>query len=305
MNEKQNYRILLYYKYTHINDPEALVEAHKELGTRLGLKGRVLIAHEGINGTVEGTIENTEIYKAELEKVPELMGIEYKESEGTGHAFPKLIVRLRPEIVSSHLGEENFNPADFTAQYITADELQQWFLEEREFYIVDMRNDYEHRVGYFENSILPEMRNFRDLKKILPSIEHLKGKTVVTVCTGGVRCEKASGFLLRNGFQDVYQLKDGIVAYMEKYPNQKYLGKLYVFDGRITMGFNVDDPNYRMVGKCQQCGNPSEEYVNCAYPECHQHIICCLGCSPDRIAYCSEECARLAPQYLASLSVSN
>lgn len=287
----ENYEILLYYKYTDLPDAAELTAAHKALCQELGLKGRVIIATEGINGTVEGTIENTAKYRAALTADPRLADINFKRSPGTGEAFPKLSVKLRDEIVSLHLGEADFSPTQVTGKYISAEELHNWIHSDKEFYIVDMRNDYEHAVGHFAGSILPPLTNFRDLPEALPKLAHLKDKTVVTVCTGGVRCEKASGYLVNNGFNDVYQLQDGIVTYMEKYPNEDFNGQLYVFDGRVTMGFNLDDPKRVIVGKCAKCDKPCEDYYNCANLNCHKHIIVCSDClSPGGLAFCSAEC---------------
>ncbi|MEI6477774.1 MAG: rhodanese-related sulfurtransferase [bacterium] len=291
-----DHQILLYYKYVRIDDPAALVQAQKELCQSLRLRGRILIGHEGLNGTVEGTLENTEAYIKETSADPRFVDIHWKKSEGTGEAFPKLSVKLRPEIVSGHLGEHDVNPVETTATHLSPDDLQSWFNEGREFHIVDMRNDYEHAVGHFEGSVLPPLSNFRNLPEVLPHVEHLREKTVVTVCTGGVRCEKASGYLLKNGFTDVYQLDGGIVSYMEKYPNSRFHGKLYVFDGRIVMGVGDDKaPEYVTVGRCHLCGTPSERYVNCANLNCHLHFISCRDCSPkNETAYCSENCAKVA-----------
>src|ERR1044072_350501 len=288
---KNAHEVLLYYCYTTIADPEACRQWQWDLCQQLDLKGRIIIAAEGINATVEGSVENISSYIAEMLKDPRFVDIDFKRSQGTGEAFPKLSVKARSEIVSAHLGEADINPAHFTAPYLTADELHAWLTEGKEFYIVDMRNDYEHKVGHFETSILPPLENFRDLPAALPQLEHLRDKTVLTVCTGGVRCEKASGFLLKHGFQDVYQLYGGIVSYMEKYPNQAFKGALYVFDGRITMGFNTDSPDYEMVGRCERCNQPSEHYVNCDNLSCHKHFICCTECiAKDGSAVCSQEC---------------
>jgi UPF0176 protein len=282
-----SYEILLYYKYVTIEDPEEFLAEHRQLCQELGLKGRIIIAYEGINGTVEGTVENTQKYIDTLTSDLRFADINFKRSPGTGEAFPKLSIKVRPEIVSLHLGEKDLNPNEVTGKYISAEELHDWMESGKEFFIVDMRNDYEHQVGHFEGSILPPLENFRDLPEVLPELEHLKDKTVVTVCTGGVRCEKASGFLVANEFKDVYQLKDGIVTYMEKYPNEHFKGQLYVFDNRITMGFNLDDPKREIVGKCAKCGAASEEYVNCANLNCHKHFIVCRNCrEADGSAYC-------------------
>lgn len=272
------YQILLYYKYVNIDDPEALRQSQMDLCQKLCLKGRILIAHEGINGTVEGEIDRVQEYISVMKSDERFADVDYKLSEGTGKAFPKLSIKVRNEIVSGHLGDMDINPQETTGKYIYAEELHDWIQNGKEFYIVDMRNDYEHKSGHFEGSILPPLKNFRDLPKVLPILEDLKDKTIVTVCTGGVRCEKASGFLVKNGFSDVYQLYGGIVTYMEKYPNEDFKGKLYVFDQRILMGFNTNDPKHEIIGKCEKCGKSSENYTNCANDECHAHMIVCEEC---------------------------
>jgi len=290
------HQILLYYAYTPVEHPVVLCERQRALCRSLGLTGRILIAEEGINGTVEGTVEATEAYIQACQEEPEFANVVFKRSEGTGDALPKLVVKLRKEIVSAHLEAQDVDPNKTTGKRLSAEDLHDWIRSEREFYIVDMRNDYEYAVGHFENSILPPIGNFRDLPSVLPALDHLRNKTVVTVCTGGVRCEKASGFLVQNGFADVYQLQDGIVTYMEKYPNEDFKGALYVFDGRVTMGFNRSLPGYEVVGRCELCGAPAEHFENCANNECHRHIICCEDCLPEdgSAPYCRQECADFA-----------
>jgi UPF0176 protein len=138
---------------------------------------------------------------------------------------------------------------------------------------------------------LPPIENFRDLPKVVEQISHLRDKTVLTVCTGGIRCEKASGFLLTQGFADVYQLDGGIVSYMEKYPNEDFKGKLYVFDGRVMMGFYTDDTKHEILGRCDSCGGKSENYVNCANSDCHRHFINCQNClNKNNEAFCPGGC---------------
>ncbi len=275
---KNNWQIILFYKYVLVEDPEAVAEGQREVCARLGLKGRCIIASEGINATFEGRGENITQYVKELRQDPRFHNIHFKYSAGTGNAFPKLSVKTRKEIVSLNLGTCDIDPNQITGTHLKPEELHEWIKNGREFYIVDMRNAYEHKVGHFENSILPPIENFRDLPKVVEQISHLKNKTVLTVCTGGVRCKKASGFLMTQGFTDVYQLDGGIVSYMEKYPNENFQGKLYVFDGRVTMAFYTDDTMHIIVGKCDSCGEQSENYVNCDNPVCHRHFINCQNC---------------------------
>lgn len=287
------YTVLLYYKYTKIDKPEDLLIQQKDLCGRLGLKGRIIISKEGINGTVEGTTNNTEEYIKEMSKDSRFSDIHFKKSSGTGNAFPKLSIKTRKEIVSAHLDEEDLDPNRVTGKYLSPEDLHRLYDNGEEFYVIDMRNDYEHKSGHFKNSILPNLENFRDLPKIIKDIENLKDKNVVTVCTGGVRCEKASGYLIKKGFKNVSQLQGGIVSYMEKFPNQYFKGKLYVFDQRVLMGFQTNAPEHEIVGKCGKCDTQSENYINCQYPQCHKHMICCQNCIEKDGVFCSEKCKNL------------
>jgi len=294
------YTIILFYKYTFIEHPKELRDAQFALCTRLGMKGRMIIATEGINGTFEGTDEHCREYMELMKADTRFADIHWKISKGTddGTAFPRLSIKVRKEIVSLHLGDEaDINPNEITGNHLKPEQLRKWYEEGKEFHIVDMRNDYELRVGKFEGTVFPDLNNFRDLKKNIKKIEDLKDKTVLTVCTGGVRCEKASGLLVREGFKDVYQLDGGIVSYMEKYPAKDFKGSLYVFDKRIVMNF--DDPDtHEIIGHCSKCDKPSEHYVNCANLMCHDHFICCEDClnndaeihPPYGEAYCNIWC---------------
>ncbi len=281
-----SYKILLYYKYTKVEDPEALAAWHRGVCEELGFKGRIIIAKEGINGTLEGTVENTEKYKEMLSE--KLAGIEFKESVGTGSAFPKMKIKVRPEIVSLHLGEDDVDPNQITGKHLSPEEMKKWYEENQDFVVLDMRNDYEFAVGRFKNSINPPIENFREVPEHLEKIAHLKDKKVVTVCTGGVRCEKASGYLLKKGFKDVYQLHGGMHKYMEKFPGEDFLGTLYTFDGRIVMDFGGAR---EIVGKCYFCGELSERYENCARSECNKRFIRCSTCADaEEKEWCSDVC---------------
>ncbi len=275
---ESDYLVILFYKYVHISDPLKVKVWQESICHTLGLTGRCIIAQEGINATFEGRRESIGKYIKKLEEDTRFSDIHFKLSEGTGSAFPRLSIKVRSEIVSLSLGICDIDPNRITGKRLSPEDLHEWIKNRKEFYIIDMRNAYEHKVGHFQGSILPPIQNFRDLPKILERIAHLKDKTVLTVCTGGVRCEKASGLLISEGFKDVYQLDGGIVIYMEKYPNEDFKGKLYVFDNRITMGFYTDDPKHEIVGKCDCCGASSENYVNCSNDSCHRHFIACNKC---------------------------
>lgn len=304
INSKQNnkFQVLLYYKYVEINDTEKLKQDQIDLCRKLDLKGRIIISKEGINGTLEGTTKNCGKYIQSLKRLVFFKDISFKKSIGTGTAFAKLSIKIRPELVA--LGLPKLDPNKVGGKYISADTLHDWFKNKKQFVIVDMRNDYEYMSGFFEGSAFSNTHNFFELPKVLGNLSSLKDKTIVTVCTGGVRCEKASGFLLMNGFSDVYQLKGGIQTYIEKYPNQYFKGKLYVFDNRLTIGFNTSHKDHQIVGKCMKCLKPCDSYVNCAYDFCHYHYICCEDCKDKQLnlAFCKSECRE---EYLQHQSNAN
>lgn len=280
------YTVLLFYKYVRVKNPEELKIIHRAYCEALNLKGRILIAEEGINGTLEGTDENIEKYIELTETDKRFRDINWKKSVGNGNAFRKLSVKVRPEIVTTGIPNKDFGPLKngphggaVTGKYLSAEKLKKWYEENKEFYIVDMRNDYEFEVGRFKNSVWPKgLGHFKDVPKAIKSIENLKDKTVVTVCTGGVRCETASGLLIKYGFKEVYQLENGIVTFMEKYPNTYFEGKLLVFDGRETIGFNTDSKDHKIVGKCRVCSETSENLVNYWKGKDDVYGIICLSC---------------------------
>jgi UPF0176 protein len=284
-----SHQVLLFYKYVSIEDPEALKSWVLARAKELGFTGRVIIAEEGMNGTLEGTLENTNIFAKELVEDSRFSDVQVKTSAGTGASFPKLSVKVRDEIVGTRFDKEKVDPRVRTAPHLAPEELRRWYENQKDFVVVDMRNDYEFRSGHFKDAVNPELENSRDLPAALKKLEPLKDKTVLTVCTGGVRCEKMSAYLLSEGFKDVYQLDNGIHGYMEKYPGQDFLGTLYTFDQRLTMDFGGER---EIIGTCHLCDIQTELYVNCANNACHYHFLACDGCQKEEGTYCSEQCAK-------------
>ncbi|MEX1014283.1 MAG: rhodanese-related sulfurtransferase [Candidatus Paceibacterota bacterium] len=276
-----NYTVILFYKYTDIENTKKLKKDQLKLAESLSLKGRMIIADEGINGTFEGTNENIEKYIEKMREIDQFSDIDFKTHPGPGNSFPKLSIKIRDEIVSSYLPKEEVDPRKETADKIDPDELHKWFEENKDFTVVDMRNSYEFISGHFEKSIDPGMESFRELPEKVKKIEELKEKPVVTVCTGGVRCEKASAFLKKKGFKNIYQLKGGIHRYIEKYPEGHFKGSLYVFDGRMTMSTAPKDKR-EIVGKCNFCSNPTENYADDDSVRPSRQILCCKECFKEK-----------------------
>lgn len=289
MNEK-SYRILLYYKYVPIDKPEIYAKEHLEACKALQLKGRILIADEGINGTVCGTPEQTNAYMRMMQQDPRFADMVFKIDDSDQPAFKKIFVRPRAELVTFRL-EEDVNPNELTGNYLSPKEFYE-HLQQDDVIILDGRNDYEYDIGHFRNAIRPDVEAFRDFPEwIRENMSEFKDKKIVTYCTGGIRCEKLSGFLLKEGFKDVSQLHGGIVTY-GKDPEVKgrlFDGKCYVFDERISVPINRTNED-KIVGKCHHCGKPEDRYVNCAYDLCHLQHICCPTCEQTYQLYCSSEC---------------
>lgn len=284
------HQVLLFYKYVTIEDPETVASRVRELATTYTLLGRAIIAQEGINATFEGTVENTEAFVREFLTDSRFADILVKRSRGTGDAFPKLSVKVRDEIVATKFDKELVDPRVKTAPRVTAGELRTWYETGKDFVVVDMRNDYEFRSGHFKDSVNPGLESSRDLPEALPKLEALKDKTVLTVCTGGIRCEKMSAYLLANGFNDVHQLENGIHGYMEEYPGKDFEGTLYTFDNRLTMDFGGERS---VIGACHHCQSPTETYVNCRNDACHLHFLVCANCTTAEGAFCSDDCTAL------------
>ena len=273
------YTIILFYKFIGIKNPEKLRKEQETLCESLNLKGRFIIAEEGINATLEGETADIKKYMRRLRTNRLFKDIVFKQSAGTGYGFTKLAVKVRPEVVT--LGAGKFNIKKDTAQAITPAELEKMYKKDEDFVVLDLRNEFEIDAGRFEKTVSPNLKNFRDLPDKLSTLKNLKNKKVITVCTGGIRCEKATCLLKCEGFTDLYQLKDGIHAYMQKYPNQHFKGSLFVFDNRMTTPI-VDVPNREIVGKCLYCDKPCEDFYNDDSTRPSTKVICCDKCIQPR-----------------------
>lgn len=270
------YKVILFYKFIDLDNPEAIRDEQRALCQRLNLKGRVLLGVEGINGTLEGTADDVAKYREAMAANPLFADMAIKESAGTGQAFGKLKVKVREEIVT--LGAGRFDVARETAPELTATELDELYKNDEDFVVLDLRNDYEVEAGYFDKTVNPKLRNFRDLPAKLKELAHLKDKKVVSVCTGGIRCEKATCLLKREGFNNIYQLKNGIHDYMVKYPGKNFKGTLFVFDDRMVTDVVPEIANKVVVGRCSYCGEPSENFYNDDSYTPSMKIIACEQC---------------------------
>lgn len=301
----QDYRVLLYYQYVPIEDGETFAQKHLADCKELGLKGRILVADEGINGTVSGTIEQTNAYMELMKNDPRFSSTIFKIDEAEQNAFKKMHIRYRPELVNLSL-EDDVNPLELTGAYLDPKEFREAMLDENTV-VIDARNDYEFDLGHFRGAIRPEIRSFRELPQwIRDNKEQFMEKRVLTYCTGGIRCEKFSGWLVREGFKDVGQLHGGIATYGKDPEVQGDLwdGQMYVFDSRIAVPINQKE--HVIVGRDWFDGSPCERYINCGNPECNRQMLASEENEAKYLGACSHEC-RVHPnnRYIKAHQLSN
>jgi len=282
--------ILLFYKYVPIQYPLEIQKWQKKLCTDLGLTGRILLAHEGINGTVGGSDDATQAYIKAMTEHPLFGGIDFKTAPGGSEAFPRMKISVKNEIV--HLG---IDPAELTAtqggEHLTPQQTHDLLSNPPENLVVlDGRNNYEAAVGKFQNAITPDIRYFRQFPQYIDeNVDQFKDKTVLMYCTGGIRCERASAYLAQKGVAEkIYQVEGGIHRYIEQFPDGHFRGKNYVFDNRITVTVNSD-----ILSNCLNCPTPSAEYFNCLNALCNKHFTSCPNCIEKFHKTCSQRCQEL------------
>ena len=272
-----------FYKYVKINKLGEFQKNHLEFCNKLGIKGKVLVAKEGINSSISGTKDQIEKYKEGLRKNKLFRDIKFKDTLTEVHPFRKTIVRIRKEIVTSGLKVNLKNKGT----YISPAELNKLIEKNKDLVLVDARNNYESKIGKFKKAITPNIELFREFKNIIPNLKKFKDKKIVTYCTGGVRCEKASAFLKENGFNNVFQLEEGILNYISQFPDKHFSGRCFVFDNRMSIPSGSKNSE---ISFCELCHVPSSRYVNCRNMSCDKMFLCCTECSKDMKGACSKKC---------------
>lgn len=292
-------KILLYYKFAPLSDPESVKLWQKTLCEKLDLKGRILISKHGINGTVGGDLDNLKAYVKAMKAYQPFKETAFKWSDGDRDHFPKLSVKVRDEIVAFGAADElevDSKGVVGGGKHLKPEqvhELVEKYGDDVVFF--DGRNAYEAKVGKFRNAVVPDTRTSKDFIKELDSDKYddIKDKPVVTYCTGGIRCEILSSMMKKRGFKDVYQMDGGIVKYGEKYGDEGlWEGSLYVFDDRMGVKFS---DKAKDIGECIHCHEKTSNYENCANMACNDLVLICENCKTTNDA-CSETCARIVAE---------
>ncbi|WP_106123518.1 oxygen-dependent tRNA uridine(34) hydroxylase TrhO [Nesterenkonia sandarakina] len=281
-------RIVLYYAFTPLSDPEAVKLWQHTLCRELGLKGRILISPQGINGTVGGELKAVKQYVKQTRAYAPFREMAFKWSDGAAEDFPRLSVKVRPELVAFGVPEEievDEHGVVGGGEHLQPQQVHELVEAKRaqgvEVAFFDGRNAMEAQIGKFKNAVVPETETTRDFIAELDSgrYDHLKDQPVVTYCTGGIRCEVLSALMRRRGFEEVYQIDGGIVRYGETFGDEGlWEGELYVFDSRMNTRFS---PEAKTIGECTCCASPTSTFYNCMdrgcstlqlYCEDHRHI---------------------------------
>ncbi len=270
-------KILLFYKFTPLADPAAVRLWQRELCDSLGIRGRIILSKDGINGTVGGDLKDVKQYLKRTREYAPFHDLDAKWSEGAGGDFPRLTVKVRDELVS--FGAPAELRVDETGVIgggtrLSPDELHE-LVAAKEVTFFDGRNRIEASIGRFRNAVVPDVANTREFVAELDSgrYDHLKGSPIVTYCTGGIRCEVLSSLMLSRGFGEVYQLEGGIARYGETYGDSGlWEGSLYVFDERMSVPFT---PDAAVISECYLCTTPTTHIENCKDPACRELFVVC------------------------------
>jgi len=294
-------KIILYYKFTPINDPVTMKLWQKTLCDSLNLRGRIILSQHGINGTVGGDIEDLKKYIKATKEFVGFKGTTFKWSDGGREDFPRMSVKVKDEIVAFGAADElkvDEGGVVGGGVHLKPKEVNK-LVEGRGDDVVffDGRNAYEAKIGRFKGAVVPDTRTSRDFIKELESgkYDDIKDKPIVTYCTGGIRCEILSSLMKNRGFKEVYQIDGGIVKYGETYGDDGlWEGSLHVFDDRMKVDFSDKTVT---VGECTHCEGPTNNYENCAWANCNDLVLICLSCkqSPELLFH-TDECRERAKE---------
>ncbi|WP_213318842.1 rhodanese-related sulfurtransferase [Chlamydiifrater volucris] len=285
---KKDYYALAYYLFTKVEDPHLEVALHKELFRGMDVSCRIYISEEGINGQFSGFLPDAEAYMAWLKKRPAFSSVKFKIHHIRENIFPRVTVKYRKELVALGCrvdvskGGGHVSPGEWKEM-----------LDDPKFLILDVRNNYETKIGHFENAVLPDISTFREFPDYADKLskEYDPATTpVMMYCTGGIRCELYSSLLKDRGFKEVYQLDGGVIAYGNQIGDDKWRGKLFVFDDRLAIPIDEKAPPRDPIVQCSSCGKLSDLYYNCANADCNTLFLSCPDCVRTSRGCCSEQC---------------
>ncbi len=274
------FKVITAYKFKKLKNLEKLKLELQNLAKTNEIKGRILLGKEGINAGFAGQQDKTGNFKKFLEK--KFGKLTYRELEAKENPYPKLQVKIRKEIVVFGV---KVDPKK-TGKYLEPKKLKKILDDKEDIVIIDTRNDYESEIGRFKGAIIPNIETFKEFPAWIKKQKHLKNKKIVTYCTGGIRCEKATAYMKKIGFKDVSQIKGGVINFCQQYPDTYWEGSLFVFDNRLTANMESSEA----IAKCKLCRKDTQNSTNCSNVECNAIYSCCKECLEKFQNCCSEKC---------------
>lgn len=291
MKEK-SHLVLAYYHFGQIENPSEEVALHKKFFADKDVACRIYISEQGINGQMSAIRHDALAYIEWMHSRPEFAKITFKLHDHHEQAFPRVTVKYRPKLVAI---DEKVNLSN-TGEHVSPQQWKEMLEEEKDRVLLDVRNDYEWKIGHFEGAELPPCETFREFGTYADQLKEQvdpKKTPVMMYCTGGIRCELYSAILKERGFDKVYQLDGGVINYGLQEGNDHWLGKLFVFDDRMAVP--LAEEGQTIIGTCHHCGKANDTYYNCANMDCNALFLCCLDCLPQFLGCCNEEC-KCAPR---------
>lgn len=287
--ETEKRSTISFYQYFPIGDPQQFRDELYKALNQLKVFGRIYVAHEGINAQISVPESNFESLKNYLYSIGPLNGLRLNIAvDDDGKSFWVLKIKVREKIVADGINDPSFSMEN-KGRYVNAKEMNE-LLQDENTVVIDMRNHYEYEVGHFERAIEIPSDTFREqLPMAVDMMKENKDKNIIMYCTGGIRCEKASAYMLHNGFKNVFHLEGGIINYAkqakENNLHSKFIGKNFVFDDRLGERITED-----IIAKCHQCGKPADTHTNCKNDGCHLLFIQCEECAAKYEGCCSQDC---------------
>lgn len=276
-------KVILFYKFVVIEDPEKFAEEHMDFCSKLGLVGKIIVATEGINGSLSGEVSLIEKYKKFVLSYSFLDDVWFKEEDVVENTFTKIAVIIKNEIVTMTCSVD----IEKTPKHVDPLEFKK-LIEDPEVVILDARNDYEYKVGHFKGALNSGIRTFRQFPKFISEFKKENSKKKVAIyCTGGIRCEKAGAYMKEQGFEEVYQLNGGIINYCQTLPSTTWQGKCFVFDKRLVTDV---EKKGETIGECFVCFEKTDLYRNCKYSLCDRFDVICNSCQVELHGCCSMDC---------------
>lgn len=294
MTEK-NYLVLAFYHFVTLEEPLNEVELHKSFFKDRDITSRIYISEEGINGQMSATRADAHAYMEWMHSRNPFSTVHFKIHEYHEQVFPRQTVKYRKQLVALDQKVD----MNKTGTHVSPKEWKEMLENNENRVVLDVRNDYEWKIGHFDGADLPPCENFREFDQYA---EQLKTKVdpqktpVMMYCTGGIRCELYSVILRERGFENVYQLNGGIINYGLEEGSAHWLGKLFVFDDRLSIPISNEETP--VIGQCHHCQKPNDSYYNCASMDCNTLFLCCSECLPSHKGCCSPQCqesSRLRP----------